>query len=175
MGLPLPGDVRREVGSWIETWRRGFPVLKAVREDALHITLFFFGERSKKDVESIIKVLDDVRSSPIEASLGDISCFPDRRNPRVFFIELADGREQTNSLYLQIMSVLAALEYRPDERPFLPHITFARARRPVRVDPLPDYEVIKGKAFAFDRLVLFESVLHPTGAKYTALETVKLS
>ena len=137
--------------------------------------MYFIGERTGSEVDTVRGGLDEIRCSPIEGSLGNIACFPNDRNPRVFFLEIAQGREPTCELYRQLMSVLSKLGYQPDERPFVPHITFARVRKPGRVDPFPDHRDFRGKVFTFDRLVLFESILQSSGARYTPLETVMFS
>ncbi len=60
--------------------------------------------------------------------------------------------------------------YRPEQRPWLPHVTVTRFRqRPGLDPPLP----VLGEVDAV-RAALYSSTLRPTGARYDVLETVAL-
>jgi 2'-5' RNA ligase len=64
----------------------------------------------------------------------------------------------------------------PADKPFKPHITLARVREHAegveafgRYAPPPPPEPA-----LLDRIVVMKSDLHPTGARYTALEEIRL-
>jgi 2'-5' RNA ligase len=60
--------------------------------------------------------------------------------------------------------------YRPERRPWLPHVTVARfAERPRLRAPLPALGELSPSDAA-----LYHSVLRPDGAQYTVLEAVSL-
>jgi 2'-5' RNA ligase len=63
--------------------------------------------------------------------------------------------------------------YTPEKRSFRPHVTFARVRPRALLPRIGSAsETI---AFTADRLTLFHSQLHPSGARYTALSGAMLS
>jgi 2'-5' RNA ligase len=66
--------------------------------------------------------------------------------------------------------------YRPEKRPFWPHITLARVKRGRRrVAPLPDAPPAPGEAFPASELTLYRSTLRPQGALYEPLARAELT
>ena len=64
--------------------------------------------------------------------------------------------------------------YRPEKRPFWPHVTVARAkRRERRVPPLPDLAP-PAAPFTASELTLYRSTLLPQGARYDPLARAKV-
>ena len=60
--------------------------------------------------------------------------------------------------------------YRPEKRPFWPHITLARVKRGERrVPPLPGDPPAPAEPFAGEQLTLYRSTLRPQGALYEPL------
>jgi len=60
--------------------------------------------------------------------------------------------------------------YRPEKRPFWPHITLARVKRGERrVPPPPDEPAPPGDPFEAGVLTLYRSTLRPQGALYEPL------
>jgi 2'-5' RNA ligase len=63
--------------------------------------------------------------------------------------------------------------YRPEKRPFWPHVTLARVKKGERrVAPLPDTPPPPSTPFAAARLTLYRSTLRPQGALYEPLACV---
>jgi 2'-5' RNA ligase len=63
--------------------------------------------------------------------------------------------------------------YRPEKRPFWPHITLARVKRNQRAEPLPaDRPPLD--PFRAPQVTLYRSILRPQGAKYEPLAVVSL-
>ena len=95
--------------------------------------------------------------------------------------EIADGAREIASLAdavelgLERIGAETGVPFRPRERrPFLPHVTLARARRPgIRVSPRePDIPL--DCPCLFDSVVLYRSELRPDGPRYEALERIPL-
>ena len=60
--------------------------------------------------------------------------------------------------------------YRPEKRPFWPHVTLARVKRGERrVPPLPDDPPPPGEPFDAGVVTLYRSTLRPQGALYEPL------
>ena len=60
--------------------------------------------------------------------------------------------------------------YERERRPWLPHVTVTRFRKPLRLDPvLPDVE-----PFSPSDAAVYLSRLHPSGAQYEVLESFAL-
>jgi 2'-5' RNA ligase len=186
LALPLPPQVLQRLSSITGEMREGFPSLKVVRPEGLHLTLVFLGERPPGEAEGVGSLLDSpsLAVPRIPATLGGYGQFPPRGAMRVVFTPVKEGAREVVELQQTLTEVLVqggirleeeARPFRPGStRGFTPHITLARSRGggadAERLAPLLDFE----ERFVFDRLVLFQSLLRPGGAEYRALKSVML-
>jgi len=130
--------------------------LRAVVAANLHLTLCFLGTVGADSADAIADAVVAAAGSLGGGSLGVGSVslggpvlLPARR-PRVLAVELADPGGVLAALQSRVSAALAGGDwYQPEARPFLAHVTVARARRHerVRVDaaalpPLPSVAVL---------------------------------
>jgi RNA 2',3'-cyclic 3'-phosphodiesterase len=175
VALELPDQARDALAQWRA--RLPPPVtlgLRPVAAEALHVTLCFLGWHSPDEVESIAaacRIAGD--DAPPSLTLGDAVWLP-RRRPRALAVKLADPGERLARTQARLANALAAGGwYRPEQRPFLPHVTVAR----VKAGPGAGRSAISPPpqlAFHASRVVLYRSRLARTGALYEALSAVEL-
>lgn len=144
--------------------------------EALHITLVFLGYQPEKQVEAIAGAAFGALGGlgPARLTPADVRPLPPRR-PRLFALDLDD--EEGRACAVQAAAQEALVEgrwYRPEKRPFWPHMTLARVKRDRRAEPLPVPEPPPGPFDAAD-VVLYRSTLRPQGAEYTPLARFSLS
>jgi 2'-5' RNA ligase len=177
VALDLPDEVR----DGIVTWQRETltdAALRVVRPESLHMTLVFLGYQPEK-------AIDDVSAAALAPARGiaapQIRLLPKpvgkpKGRPRLFAIEA----EAPDVVELQAGvsdSLEAAGFYKPEKRPFWPHLTVARvkpekrgSKRPARLEgppePLPGE---REQMFGSVRLRLYRSHLRPQGAEYESL------
>jgi 2'-5' RNA ligase len=112
---------------------------------------------------------------PVTATLSGIGAFPSRHRPRVVWLGLEDGAP-LQRLHAALQEQLDALQLPSDERPFVPHLTLGRSRRPTpgagRI--LESFATRSCGSARLDRLVLYESQLRPQGALHLPRCTVPL-
>jgi 2'-5' RNA ligase len=149
-------------------------VWRPVADEALHLTLAFLGRRPADDVTIISRVLHEAAGPAPRLVLGDGLLLPPRR-ARVLCASLDDMDGTLAELQSRVSEGLAAASvYVPEKRPFRVHATVARlrprARAPRTIDEGPE-----SLEFAGGPLTLFESRLHPHGARYEPLVRVSLS
>jgi RNA 2',3'-cyclic 3'-phosphodiesterase len=171
VALELPADVRATLAAAAaatdpEVWR-------PVAADALHLTLAFLGRRPPGDVAAIAAVLEREAAAPApQLSLGDALLLPPRR-ARVLTVEVEDPDGTLAQLQARVSAGLQeAGVYTPESRPYRAHATIARVRpraRPPRTADLP-----LAARFHGGPLTLFESRLHPSGARYEPLARIVL-
>jgi 2'-5' RNA ligase len=159
---------------WVDTlggWRFLPP------ED-LHVTLRFLGETaSAPDLlarPAWTRVVAEAR--PFRCALTRAGRFPERGSARVLWVGLEEREPGAalGDLARRLEQAARAHGFAPEERPFHPHVTLARARRGARPD-LPPLEPLSSRGEGWVReVVLFESRVAPGGARYTALETFPL-
>ena len=148
-------------------------VWRPVPDEAMHLTLAFLGRRPAGDVEAISAVLRGAGGPPPRLSLAAPLLLPPRR-ARVLAVALADPDGTLAALQGHLSAELeAAGVFVPEKRPFRAHVTVARLRPRERA-PRSVVAAPEPLAFRADTLTLFESRLHPHGARYEALSRVTL-
>ena len=176
-GMPLPDKVKSKIGLWICENRKNFKSLKFVNSDLLHITLFFFGELEKEEVEKLKTNIKVFIGTAVKASLGNISFFPSFKKPNVFYISMKQGSEQVSEIYNQFALNISKLGYKLQGKKFVPHITFARRKKGRgRDNRNEDWSFFKNINFniqniILSRLVLYQSVLKQDGPEYLPITT----
>lgn len=139
---------------------------------ALHLTLHFIGDTPAERVPRLAEVVAGITAPPVPLAVEALDTFG--RPPHVFVAEV-EAVPALRRLHGLVGEALAAEGIAPDARPFRPHVTLARLRKPSHddVDALRDRPAPEVRAQA-EELVLFESVLSPRGALYRAVQSVRL-
>jgi 2'-5' RNA ligase len=162
--LRLPGDTLDELEEWGRAHLRG----RVVTRDNLHVTLAFLGSRPREDVGPVGAALRDAA-----AAARPIRFRPARyRETRsVGMLALEDESDAAVDLAGDLHERLRQLGvYEPERRPWLPHVTVLRFRRPERLQPpLPELGT-----FSPSDAAVYLSRLHPSGAQYEALDAFAL-
>lgn len=143
---------------------------------SLHVTLVFIGEVEAARVPPFVSAMEPaIERAPFEASFGGIGMFPARGAPRILWLGLRSGIEETVALHAEVLCRLGPLGVRGEPRPLHPHVTLARwksdSARPRHWSPEPDRTV--GRMWV-TAVTLFESRLSAAGSTYTALATTPL-
>jgi RNA 2',3'-cyclic 3'-phosphodiesterase len=171
---PAEAD-RASLAAWREALVAGREDLRPVAAHALHVTLVFLGWQLEADVEAIWSAAAGA-AAPLRAARltpGEVRPIPPRR-PRLFALDLGDEAGRTTELQAALSDALeAAGLYRPERRPFWPHITLARVRRGARAEPL-EPRGPPPEPFGAATLTLYRSTLRPQGAIYDPLARLEL-
>jgi 2'-5' RNA ligase len=142
---------------------------RVVPREHLHVTLAFLGSRPAVDVDGIVRVLRDaVAADPAPIVLAPARW---RETRSVGMLVLEDHGGAATRLAARCHAGLEELGvYRPERRPWLPHVTLLRFRERPRLDPpLP-----ATGTFVPSDAAAYLSRLHPAGARYEVLERVSL-
>jgi RNA 2',3'-cyclic 3'-phosphodiesterase len=172
VALDLPPGARSDLAAWRDELVGGRRDLRPVRAEALHVTLVFLGWQDEKAADAIASAAFDACSGLPAARLkaGGIRPLPPR-DPRLFALDLEDEEGRAGAVQSAISRALEAGRwYRPEKRPFWPHLTLARVKRGERrVPPLPAEPAPPGAPFDARELTLYRSTLRPQGALYEPL------
>jgi RNA 2',3'-cyclic 3'-phosphodiesterase len=150
--------------------------LRPVAVEALHVTLVFLGYLPEKQIEQVASVaFEPLRGlAPATLSVAGVKPVPPR-DPRLFAFDLEDEDARAGAVQAAASDALASARlYKPEKRPFWPHVTFSRVKRGVRRAPAIDAPPPPGEPFEADEVVLYRSHLSPRGASYEPLERVRL-
>lgn len=138
----------------------------------LHITTKFIGEWPEARLEELATVLAGLAPRPaIPVEIRRVGFFPNPHSPRVFWCGIeAPGLE---ALAADIDRVTAALGIASEARAFSPHLTLARIKERLDLQPLRE-AVAAQPSLDFGRFnargfFLYQSKLRPTGSVYTKL------
>jgi RNA 2',3'-cyclic 3'-phosphodiesterase len=139
------------------------------------VTLVFLGWQDESAAETIAATaFGPAAGAPAPVlRAADVRPLPPR-GPRLFALDLADEEGRCTELQDAMSRALAAERYyRPEKRPFWPHVTLARVKRGARAQPLPDLPPPVEPMVAAD-LTLYRSTLRPQGAVYDPLARRRL-
>ena len=172
LALDLPEDARDRLADWRDELLDGRRDLRPVRPEALHVTLVFLGWQDESAAERIAEAAFDAlpaAPTPRLAATG-VRPVPPKR-ARLFALDLDDEDGRATALQAAISNALEAGGwYRPEKRPFWPHITLARVKRGERrVAAPPDHPAPPADAFDAGMVTLYRSTLRPQGALYEPL------
>jgi 2'-5' RNA ligase len=172
--LELPSAVRAQLADFGRAAAGNDAALRPVGEESLHLTLAFLGHRALEEVDPAREAVRGVQALAPPLALGRALWLAPRR-PHVLTVALEESNGTLAALRADVVDRLAeALPWRPEERPFRPHVTVARVRRgwQPRVRDLPE---APQASFSGEAVVLFRSHLGGGPARYEALERVALS
>jgi RNA 2',3'-cyclic 3'-phosphodiesterase len=172
LALDLPEEARDRLVEWRDLILDGRRDVRPVRPEALHVTLVFLGWQDESAAERIAEAAFGslpTGPSPRLAATGVRPVPP--RNARLFALDLDDEDRRTTALQAAISGALEAGGwYRPEKRPFWPHVTLARVKRGERrVAPPPERPPPPAEAFDAGVVTLYRSTLRPQGALYEPL------
>jgi RNA 2',3'-cyclic 3'-phosphodiesterase len=185
IAVPLPDSLLRQLASLQRRLEEQMPRrgVRWVRREGIHLTLKFLGDTPAEKLPSIKEALAAVaRNAPVSTfTVGGIGCFPNAYRPRVVWVGVQEPTGRMAALQDAIEEVMAPFGYKPEGRGFTPHLTLGRVGRKARRDEVTRVgEVVAGTEVnqlaevVADRFELIRSVLKPTGAEYTTLETFVL-
>ncbi len=167
-----------EVYSYLNQYHR---VLKTVAPQNYHITLKFLG---KTGLDIYAKLREDfaglaLRTGPIGFRLQGLGGFPDATRARVVWCGLIADPAPIQTIFESIEKMSEKHGFKKEDREFTPHFTLARVRRDKKLPhELVRYLSENNNTFygesRFRSVALFKSELGTEGAKYTALEEIRL-
>jgi len=178
LALDLPHPARASIASWRDELIAGRIDLRPVLPEALHVTLVFLGWQDESAAPRMAEAAFGALPAgppPRLAPAGVRSLPP--RDPRLFALDLKDEGGRATALQAAASAALEAGGwYRPEKRPFWPHLTLARVKRGQRrVPPLPDEPAPPRDPFEASVVTLYRSTLRPQGALYEPLARTVLA
>jgi 2'-5' RNA ligase len=168
VGLGLPGDTLDRLEEWQRDSFADPDEVRIVPRANIHVTLAFLGHRPTAELDGIARALREAASG---AAIPSLRLRRYRETRSVGMLVFDDEGGRATALAADLHGRLEALGvYEREQRPWLPHATVIRFRRPPRLDPpLPDLGEVSPSEAA-----VYHSLLRRGGARYVALETVRL-
>lgn len=181
VAMNLPDELREAIGEHCAALGKDVQGVKWVTAANLHLTLKFLGSVEPEKVERVGEALDGALAGmrSIGVTLSGAGVFPPRGRPRVVWLDLAAGGEETAALQAAVEDALEPLGFAPEGRRFTPHLTVGRVKNLknagalfAALDSVRDREWGR---FTASAVHLMRSELFPTGARYSILHEVRLT
>ncbi len=157
----------------------GAPI-RWTRVSQMHFTLKFFASVSQS---KLLRVFDSLKSSlrsekPLEARFRpELGVFPSWKSPKVIWLGVdGDAEVRMKEFHRVLEEAYFKAGFPREEREFRAHLTLGRVKGRLRereLKILREWRLELGDVVLSD-LVVFKSVLTPTGPIYTRLDFVRM-
>jgi RNA 2',3'-cyclic 3'-phosphodiesterase len=173
--LALPTAAAAGLAAAVEPLRLAHPGLRWVLPAAYHLTVHFFGELADEAVARLVRFMAEpgLRVPAIRARWGSLGQFPDRGPARVLHAVLDRGAAESRAFHDLFHALSQPLGYRAEGRRFSPHITLARAASGAPAQGWQAAVRLPQDEFVISECILFQSLLGPSGARYSALAAAR--
>ncbi|CAN5863773.1 hypothetical protein BH18ACI4_BH18ACI4_28570 [soil metagenome] len=179
--ISLDESVRANLMGQIKRLRESVPHAQASwsRKENIHLTLKFLGEietcRLGKLSNGAARAVRDF--SPFQITLEESGVFPRHGTPRVLWIGIKDESGKLAELHARLEEECAGQGFPREDRPFQPHLTIARLRKPLGARDLAaaHYEMrFETVAVAVAELLVIRSEPGVAGSRYTVVSNHRL-
>lgn len=187
IAIPLPESVKSHIRTIQDNIRSTGLKMRWVKPENIHLTLKFLGDIPRTDVDAVAGAMDRAAGtiSPLSLGAKGIGVFPNIKRPRVLWAGLNGETHELirlqQNLEQKLEQSLVPLGFKKENRSFKAHLTIARIKQAKhRIYPKDLVQVIEkngnfeSESFTVNEIILYQSVLKPTGAVYTKLKTVSL-
>jgi len=177
-GLDVPYEMRRNLELLLQLLKPRADIAWSSLAN-MHVTTRFIGEWPEARLPELRDALSRVpRPGILNIAIRGLGWFPNPHSPRVFFAGLVVP-QSLHELARATEKACVALGLAADPKPYSPHMTLARIKRPTNLFPLQ--QAIAGLpdtdfgAFEATHFHLYLSELKPGGSVYTKLASYPLS
>lgn len=170
--VPLPGEVRAGLAARLEDM--DIPG-KPVPAENWHLTLRFLGSVDEVAYERFLAGLaQSDLGQAFAVQLGGLGAFPRPGRATVLWVGIAEGVDRLSEMAAISEEAAQGAGLEAEDRPFHAHLTLSRIRPPVKVQGLIESTEPIGLQWVCDRLVVYQSHLGGSHARYEPLETYEL-
>jgi 2'-5' RNA ligase len=176
IAIELPASTRQRLKDHIDRLRDALPDARASwsREENLHLTLKFLGDTPVSQIETLSQVAKRSASKaiPFELIVTGAGVFPPRGQPRVLWIGVEDVSGQLGKLQQALEDGCDKEGFARETRPFHPHLTIARLRKPHgsrELAALHEEMGFEAETVRASALVVVRSELGSEGSRHTVI------
>lgn len=175
IAIELPIEIKEALKKLQEELKKSGADVKWVAPENIHLTLKFLGEIDQKKSAEVIGIIREAAedNGPFLIGFDSVGVFPKINFPRVIWVGIAQGDEETKKIAAELEEKLAAIGIAKEKRPFSSHITIGRVRSLknkdgliTKLDNLAGYFKDTKYQFKAAQITLFKSTLTPKGPLY---------
>lgn len=148
--------------------------------ETMHLTFAFLGETAEESaarIPGVLAVAVAAGPPPFRLEARGCGAFPGHGRPRVLWVGLEGEVEAAARVKKDVDEALVPLGFRPEDRPFRPHLTLGRVGNGRMGGWREPLEAVSRDTFGsleVTALTLFESHLGSDRARHVALATIPL-
>jgi len=176
IAIDLPEHVKSKIFHRFEDlFNKRYFKGKITEKENLHLTLKFFGELNKEQIEETKKKLKEISFEKINCNISKTGFFNNEEYIKIIWVDLPS--ENDNILGLQKLIAEKLPELKIDKKGFSSHITAARVNSVIDKKKLvKEVKKIKFKDlnFEIDKFYLMKSELFRQGPRYRVIEEFNL-
>lgn len=172
IAIPMP----EKVGEELNRLQKPIEGVRWEQKNKYHLTLKFLGDTESHRLEDLKTTLDKINVSAFSMTMQGAGYFPKSGSPRVLWAGINKNRS-LQELQQTIEDLCTDLGFEPEQRSFQPHVTIGRVKNASKnevtsfVDQHEDFRV---EDIPVNKIVLYESKLHPDGAQHVPQKEIKL-
>ncbi len=180
VAVNIEDSLKKEIRSAIGDLTSGRWDVKWVPVENLHITLKFLGDAADDTVQRVKDCLARISKhhGHFEVKLQGVGVFPDRKRPRVVWIDLLNS-EKLKKLQAEVEVSSVSIGFYKEDRSFSPHLTIGRIRALRDRDTfIRAIETLSDRDFGnigVNKISFMKSDLKPTGAQYSIVAEFPLN
>ena len=173
---PLP-ELLLTVDKLKDTFQR--ERIKWTYPDSWHITSHFIGGANVGEIKTLKEIVSEIAGNAkgFSVNVTGIGFFPSASRPKVLWAGV-DSKDDLTKLYHKTGALLRSEGFNTATNPYNPHITLARISHCVSKELASEVEQLyEKKDFGIlhvSKIILFESRLFPTGARYTPMFSAEM-
>jgi 2'-5' RNA ligase len=184
LAVELTPELRAKIADLLGRLQKGAQFTGAhpvwVKPENVHLTLKFLGQTDDAQRLAVTAAMRAAarRHGPHVVRIKGLGVFPSERAPRVLWVAVKRC-DPLLALQRDVEAAVEPLGWPPEGRAFSPHLTLARIKSQRRSQAL--MSVVESHSrweigdWPIREVVLFQSMLHPSGSIYTLLERFPLT
>ncbi len=176
IAVNLPDDIKADIYSRLENWRKfNFPI-KWVEEKNIHLTVKFCGELATEQIEQLINKIKPTAEqfTAFSVKIKAADYLPPYRPRLIYLTACADELNRLANKIISLSDQLSFIE--PEQRKWLPHITLGRIKGTVPASFLQQVKSFKLEhLFEVKSIEIMSSKLTQSGPIYQIEKSIFLA
>jgi RNA 2',3'-cyclic 3'-phosphodiesterase len=181
LAINLPADVRGAVWEATAPLRDATGDVSWVAEPKIHLTLKFIGEMADERLEPLVVAMKNIARTHVAPAVhvATAGAFPNFKRPRVIWMGV-EPEPRLELLHHDVEVACDRLGFELDGRPYRPHLTLGRVRRPLGAESLKALRTAAKRITFTDHFFaraidVMQSVSGSVGTTYRVLSSAPMS
>ncbi len=124
IALQFPEGIKAELSEYIEILRKDYTGNYTLY-DNLHLTIYYIGEMSEKELASIVENIKTINLHKFSYKTAKLNSFKGTNNHRLVHF-LIENNPKLTELHLKVIKALKQANVKISSEKFTPHITLGR-------------------------------------------------